>query len=243
MAVALNGHVSSHDGQQGSLANAHSCHRLFEDVAHTTRGARQQVFVLEFPFESLGPNPACGSMHCEKRNGTTGGAMQPGRAVNDVQPCVARQPFDIDFCEVDRRNEQGVGQEVVEPSTRSANDDDPINSHPDRGAKREFEISVVLVGWVQFQWCVAIGGKRLCRNRVHVADDQIDFQSQCKSLIESGVRGHVESVVGQVFDDIWINDVATGQNYCCCGVIHRPLSLRPIEALWVAPVGVLNVGK
>lgn len=243
MAVALYGHVSGHDGQQGSLANAHSCHRLFEDVAHTTRGTRQQVFVLEIPFESLGPNPACGSMHCEKRNVTTRGAMQPGRAVNDVQPCVARQPFDIDFCEVDRRNEQGVGQEVVEPPTRSTNDDDPINSHPDNRAEREFEIRVVLVGWVQFQRCVAIGRKSLCRNRVHVTDNQIDFQSQCKSLIESGVRGHVESVVWQVFDDVGINDVTTGQDYCCCGFIHRPLSLRPIEALWVALVRVLDVGK
>ena len=145
------------------------------------------------------PHAAGGSTGGEQRAQVARRARQTRRAVDDGDEGVIQTRLDVDVGERRRREQQHVGEEVVESSAGATDDDHVRRTGRARCVQRELEVALVLLGGIPADLGAAGDGglDRGRIGRVEVSDDEVDVPAQRERVLDARVGGDGEDFVRQ----------------------------------------------
>ncbi len=138
--------------------------------------------------EAFGHDPRGRATEGEERDELAGASAQAALAPDDVDERVAEHGVHLHAGEIVAAQDQQLAEQVVEPALDAADHEDPARLPGDGRAERELEIGRVLLGRMAF--CpVAQLRERPRRDRVEVADCELDLQAEREGVVGSAVRG------------------------------------------------------
>src|SRR5439155_13130591 len=103
-------------GEQGAVVERDAGHWLAELVADTPGGAREQILAVQRETQAGRPHTACGATDREERAQLARRTRKACLPMDHGDAGVADERLDVEIGERRRREEERVGEEVVEPS-------------------------------------------------------------------------------------------------------------------------------
>src|SRR6266550_8279068 len=181
-------------GQQGAVLDRDGRDGFGELVAQPPGGSGQEVLAVERVPQARRPRAAGGSTGGEQRAQVARRARQTRRAVDDGDEVVIQTRLDVDVGERRRREQQHVGEEVVEPSAGAADDDHVRRAARSRRVQCELEVALVLLGGIPADLGATGDGGVDCGRigRVEVSDDEVDVPTQRERVLDARVGGDGE---------------------------------------------------
>ena len=187
------------DGQQAAAVDRHARLAGGEDVRDAAGRPARQRLAQERVLEPLGADPVARSVERHQRDEVARRAHEPARSAYDVQVAVAKVCLDLRGRVPLVAEQERDAEQVVEPPAVRADHDDARRLEGEGGVECELEIRGVLCRRVPLDpraGCLR-GREPRGRDRVEVADREIDAQSERECAVDASVRGDHRGAGGQ----------------------------------------------